>query len=250
MADECRKFDLPFIDTAGNAYLHAPGMFVLVAGQDRPNAPEKVAYRASTQVGLKIVFALLCNPLWATTTYREIANHAAVALGAVGPVLKDLEQRGYLRRTKARGVVLANKRKLLEEWTARYPEVLRPKLEARRYQVDTERLLHADLTGQHAYWGGEKAADLLTGYLNPELFTLYTRGPAHGILTQLRARLAPNGNTEVLQAFWTPDLDQASNHIVPAILVYADLIASGISRNVETAMILYDRIIEPTFATE
>lgn len=250
MADECRKLDLPYIDIAGNAYLHGPGLFVFVAGQGRPRVLEKVGYRANTQVGLKIVFALLCNPRWATATHREIANHATVALGAVGPVLKDLEQRGYLRKTKARGVILENKRKLLEEWTARYPEVLRPKLEPRRYQIDPERLLHADLTGQDAYWGGEKAAELLTGYLHPEQFTLYTGGPAQALLNQLRARLAPEGNTEILQAFWTPELDQAGNHIAPAILVYADLVATGIARNVEAAKVLYDQIIEPTLATE
>jgi hypothetical protein len=248
MADECRRLDLPFIDTAGNAYLRGPGLFIYVVGQDRPKEPERVDYRANTRAGLKIVFALLCKPDWVAATYREIAERAAVALGAVGPVLKDLEDRGFIRKTKAKGMVLENTRKLFDEWTARYPEVLRPKLERRRYQVDPEHLLHAKLV--NAYWGGERAAELLTGYLHPEQFTLYTRGPAQALLRQLRVRLAPEGNTEVLQAFWTPELDQAGEHVVPPMLVYADLVATGIARNVEAARILYERIIEPTLTTD
>jgi len=250
MADKCRELNLPFLDTAGNAYLRGPGLFIYVVGQGRPKAFERLEYRANTQTGLKIVFALLCNPHWVAATYREIAIRAAVALGAVGPVLKDLEDRGFIRKTKANGAILENRRKLFDEWTARYPEVLRPKLEPRRYQVDPARLLQTKLAGHDAYWGGERAAEFLTGYLHSEQFTLYTRGPAQELLKKLRVRLAPEGNTEVLQAFWTPELDQAGDHVAPAMLVYADLVATGIARNMEAAKILYERIIEPTLATE
>jgi hypothetical protein len=249
MAEECRRLDLPYIDTAGNAYLRAPGLLVYVAGQKAPKNIERVTYRANTQVGLKIVFALLCNPLWVAATYREIAHHAGVALGAVGPALKDLEERGFIRKSKTRGVVLENKRQLFDEWMMRYPEVLRPKLGLRRYQADPGRLLGADLVGLKAYWGGEKAADMLTGYLYPERFTLYVRGHVPEILTQLRMRLDPQGNTEILEAFWTPELDNGEP-IAPAMLVYADLMITGIARNVETAKIVYERYIEPALVAE
>jgi len=107
MADECRQLDMAFIDTAGNAYLRGPGLLVRIAGQGRPEDLDRVEYRANTQVGLKIIFALLCNPRWAAATYREIAHHAAVALGAVGPVLKDLEDRRFIRKTKAKGAPIS-----------------------------------------------------------------------------------------------------------------------------------------------
>ena len=35
LANHCRKIELPFIDTAGNAYLQAPGLFVFVKGEKR-----------------------------------------------------------------------------------------------------------------------------------------------------------------------------------------------------------------------
>jgi hypothetical protein len=249
MADECRQLGLAFIDTAGNAYLRGPGLLINIMGQPKPKNLEKVEYRANTQVGLKIVFALLCEPRWATANYREMAQHAGVALGAVGLVLKDLEERGFLRRTKAKGLVLENRRQLFNEWIMRYPEVLRPKLDPRRYQGDADRLLHADLVGLNAYWGGEKAAQLLTEYLYPERFTIYARGRPE-LLTKLRMRLDPQGNTEILEAFWTPELDRPGEAVAPNMLVYADLMSTGITRNVEVAKLVYERFIEPTVVAE
>jgi hypothetical protein len=251
MAEVCRHLDLPYIDTAGNAYLRGPGLFVYVAGQNKPKNLETVKYRANTQVGLKIVFALLSN-LRVAATYREIAHHAGVALGAVGPVLKDLEERGFIRKTWSKSVVLENKRQLFDEWITRYPEVLRPKLGLRRYQADPDKLLGADLVGLglEAYWGGEKAAELLTGYLYPERFTLYVRGHVPEILTKLRMRLDPQGNAEVLEAFWNPELDKAGEPVAPAMLVYADLMTTGIARNVEAAKLVYERFIEPALVAD
>ncbi len=250
MADECRQLDLAFIDTAGNAYLRGPGLLIHVAGKDKPRDLKTIEFKANTQVGLKIIFALLCNPRWAAATYREMAHYAAVALGAVGPVLKDLEDRGFLRKTKAKGAVLENKLQLFDEWMTRYPEVLRPKLGLRRYQADPDRLLHADIGGFKAYWGGEKAAELLTGYLHPERFTLYIAGPVPELMKALRMRLDPHGNTEVLEAFWTPELDRVGDVVAPAMLVYADLMTTGITRNVEAAKLVYERFVEPTLVAE
>jgi len=51
------------------------------------------------------------------------------------------------------------------------------RLRLRRYQADPDRLLHADLAGLKAYWGGEKAAELLASYLHPERFTIYVETP-------------------------------------------------------------------------
>lgn len=250
MADECRMLDLPYMDTAGNAYLRGPGLLVYVTGQPKPRPPARVDYRANTQAGLKIVFALLCNPTWVACTYRELAHYAGVALGAIGPVLRDLEERGFLRKTKAKGIVMENRRQLFEQWVMRYPEILRPKLEPRRYQADLDRLLHADLQGTQAYWGGERGAQLLTEYLFPEQFTLYLRGRAPELLKQLRVRLDPLGNTEILEVFWTHALDDVAKPVAPPMLVYADLVNTGIARNVEAAKLVYERFIQPTLGEE
>lgn len=244
LAERCRELHLPFLDTAGNAYLEAPGLMVYVAGEPRPaDLRVDAQYRALTTAGMKIVFVMLCQPELADETYRNIARAAGVALGAVGPVVRDLEIRGFLVQRDKK--TLTNKRRLLEEWVARFPEKLRPKLLLRRYQADTGRLLALDLKDHHGYWGGEIAGQRLTGYLKPERFTLYVAGDEKPLLTQARMRLDPNGNAEILRAFWNLPTDEKYPEIVPPLLAYADLIATRDRRNLETARLIYDKFLEP-----
>jgi hypothetical protein len=49
-----------------------------------------------------------------------------------------------------------------------------------------------------------------------------------------------NGNVEVLRRFWTFDNEDAA--LAPAPLVYADLMATGDGRCIETAKMVYERI--------
>jgi hypothetical protein len=244
LADHCRALHLPFLDTAGNAYLEAPGLTVYVTGEPRPaDLQDDIRYRAFTPAGMKIVFALLCRPPLAEATYRDLARAAGVALGAVGPVVADLQARGFLVRTENK--TLTNTQKLIEEWVTRFPDTLRPKLLRGRYQADRDRLLAIDLRVHHGYWGGEVAGQRLTGYLKPERFTVYLEGEQKALLTQARMRLDPNGNTEVLQAFWNLPADEKYADVVPPVLAYADLMATEDGRNLETARLIYEQFLEP-----
>jgi len=244
LAEHCRKLNLPFLDTAGNAYLEAPGLMVYVTGEPRPaDAQNQARYRAFTAAGMKLLFVMLCQPQLAEGTYRDLAWAAGVALGAVGPVVRDLETRGFLVQRDKK--VLTNTRKLIDEWVARFPDTLRPKLLRRRYQADADRLLALDLQAHHGYWGGEVAAQRLTGYLRPERFTLYIEDDDKTLLTQARMRLDPNGNTEILQAFWNLPPDDKYPDLVPPLLAYADLMATEDGRNLETARLIYDKFLEP-----
>src|ERR1035441_2605899 len=62
VGERCRQLRLPFIDTAGNAYLEAPGLLVYVVGHARPVELRHEQYRALNPAGLKLTFALLCRP--------------------------------------------------------------------------------------------------------------------------------------------------------------------------------------------
>ena len=89
---------MPFLDTAGNAYLHEPGLHVYITGE-KPAAGETPivgAQGGGTATALRVVFALLCNPKLLNAPYREIVEAANVALGAIGWVFFDLEKRGYI----------------------------------------------------------------------------------------------------------------------------------------------------------
>ena len=244
LAEHCRALHLPFLDTAGNAYLEAPGLTVYVTGEPRPaDVQDDIRYRAFTPAGMKVVFVMLCQPALAEATYRDLARAAGVALGAVGPVVGDLQARGFLVQRENK--TLTNIQKLIEEWVTRFPDTLRPKLLRGRYQADRDRLLAFDLRVHHGYWGGEVAGQRLTGYLKPERFTVYLEGEQKTLLTQARMRLDPNGNTEVLQAFWNLPADQKYADVVPPLLAYADLMATEDGRNLETARLIYEQFLEP-----
>ena len=138
VSERCRQLHLPFIDTAGNAYLEAPGLLVYVIGNTKPAEFRRDHFRALNPAGLQIVFALACQPALIQTTYREIAARAGVALGSVGPVMKDLEARGYLRFQKEPDRKLLDLRHMVEEWVTHYPITLRPKLNPRRFRADPD----------------------------------------------------------------------------------------------------------------
>jgi hypothetical protein len=246
-AQRCRELHLAFMDTAGNAYLEGPGLLVWVVGEMRPAELKHPRFRALTPAGLQIAFALLCQPGLIQTNYREIARAANVALGTVGPAVKDLEDRGLLRFTGSGVRRLLDPKRLLEEWVAHYHTTLRPKLNPRRFDANTDVLAEKELKQYDAFWGGEVAADKLTHTLKPTAFTIYAREPIAKLVAGLRLRARPGGRVEILDVFWNLPPEPNYPDVVPAPLAYADLLATQDGRNVEAARILYDRIIEPQF---
>lgn len=250
-AERCRTLRLPFIDTAGNAYIEAPGLFVFVTGRRRPQRMTTTpAFRALTPAGLKITFALLDHPDLAAAPYREIAQRAKVALGTVGEVLADLEERGHLAPDKPGPRRLLAPELLQEEWVTHYPIKLRPKLNARRFTaLDPDGLRNQEIRPYRAYWGGEAAAAKLTGYLKPERITLYVEGKPDKLILALRLRPDDNGEIEILETFWQLDEVRQPDNTVPPLLVYADLMASTDPRNIETAQLIRDHHLAPAHRT-
>jgi hypothetical protein len=246
-AQHCKDLGLPFIDTAGNAYIEAKGLLIYVVGQQRPMEFAANRFRALTAAGLQVTFALLCRPDLLNTNYRAIAAAAKVALGTVGPAVKDLHARRLLQAAPKLIGRRGDYRRLLEEWATRYPTTLRPKLNVRRFDADPETLLAADLKRYNAVWGGEAAADRLTHMLRPAAFTIYTAGPIAPLAAACRLRANPRGNVEVLEKFWDFTVDGLDGDVAPAPLVYADLLATYDGRNIEAANLVYERFIEPNF---
>jgi hypothetical protein len=246
-AGRCKELQLPFIDTAGNAYIQAEGLLVYVVGNHRriDFAPER--YRALTPAGLQLTFALLCRPDLLNTNYRAIAAAAKVALGTVGPAMKDLQDRKLLQIGPNGTLRFDDPHRVLDDWVARYPTTLRPKLNARRFEADPEMVQAAHLTPYRAYWGGEAAADRLTHMLRPANFTIYTATEFARFAAVHRLRARPNGNVEILDAFWNLTLNDVPLDIVPPPLVYADLMATKDGRNIEVANLIYEKFIEPKF---
>ena len=254
IAKQCRKLDLAFLDTAGNAYLRLPGLHIYITGEKPEGIVATTAMGrrgGGTPTALRIVFALLCQPALLNTPYRDIVGAAGVALGAVGWVFFDLKERGHITGGKKKH----NRRfldapRLFEEWVTNYPIKLRPKLNPRRFKAENPNWWQN--TGLHnlgAFWGGEVAADRLTNYLKPATCTIYIKPErAQYALPRLvadhRLRADPNGNIEILDAFWNLPDDPTHLDVVPPILAYADLVATLDPRNLEAAKLIREQYID------
>lgn len=253
LATHCREqLDLQFFDAAGNAYLRAPGLHVFIKGEKPPpHVLKTIGTRGGgTATALRVGFVLLCKPELLNAPYRDIVAAAGVALGAVGWVFFDLEGRGYITAGKRkRQRRLLEPGRLIDEWVTNYPIKLRPKLNARRFQAGaTDWWKQAHVAGTGGLWGGEVAAYKMTDYLKPATCTLYirpenTRTALNRLVTDHRLRADPEGNIEVLDAFWNfhakPEKD-----LVPPLLVYADLMATLDPRNLEVARQIRERYID------
>jgi hypothetical protein len=242
IADELRKMNIPFIDAAGNAYINEPPLFIFLKGNKlthdyHVNRPT----RTFRPAGLQVLFALLCNPDLENAPYREIAKKANVALGTVGWIIDDLRRLNYLIKTKLKRRKLIRKEDLLNRWVTAYPEQLRPKKTVGFYTADNLGWWkNAEIENFNAFWGGEVAAGWLTKYLKPHKITIYTNQPISRFLMQNKIKKDPNGDIEILRVFWNFEVNWHKKKVVPPLLVYADLLATGDARNIETARIIYE----------
>lgn len=245
IADELKKMDIPFMDVTGNAYINEPPLLIFIKG-NKPTDKYRLEQPVRTfrPAGLKVIFALLCNPGLENAPFREIANKAAVALGTVGWVMYDLRRTNYLMDLHPRNRRLIRKENLLNRWATVYPEQLRPKKMLGRFRADKQDWRkYAEIKDIKGLWGGELAANILTKYLKPQIYTIYAKLPIGRFLLKNKLKKDINGDIEILNIFWEFGLDRINNELVPPLLIYTDLLATGDARNIETARIIYEREI-------
>ncbi|MGC3029244.1 type IV toxin-antitoxin system AbiEi family antitoxin [Burkholderia sp. DN3021] len=241
---------IPFLDTAGNACLIQPEATVMIAGRPKPaRAPRRQASRATTPKGLAVMFALATQPGLVAQPYRGIAAASGVALGTVNLAMDDLIARGLVGQRRNGERLLPDWPRFVQEWVALYPSRLRAKLSSRRFAgLAPDWWRGFDFASFDARLGGEPAADLLTHDLKPAAITVYTHGAvSNRLLLQARLRPDERGDVEILEAFWprSPVLDWREQDVplVPPLLIYADLVSSGDSRNLAAAERIHDRYL-------
>jgi hypothetical protein len=255
-ADVCRELDVQFIDAHGNAYLRAPGLFVWVTGQRQPanadpNFGTREPPRAGTPTALRVIFALICQPELFNAPYRAIKQAAGVALGAVGGVFLDLNHRGFTMGGNKKGDChILEYTRLIEEWVTNYPIKLRPKLNLKRFHApDPNWWQQVDITRYEAQWGGEVAADKLTGHLKPNTVTVYMRPDTYmrqnlaRLVADHKLRADPAGEIEILATFWDFPPAAARPDVVPPLLVHADLLATLDPRNFAVARMIQEQYL-------
>ncbi|WP_429299232.1 type IV toxin-antitoxin system AbiEi family antitoxin [Paraburkholderia sp. GAS199] len=244
--------NVPFLDTAGNAFLSEPEGMVMISGRPKPqHTPKPETGRAFSRKGLQVMFAIATQPGLVSQPYRAIAQRSGVALSTVNQVIDDLRLRGLLALKADGERVFVDWQRFVAEWSNHYQTRLRPKLGARRFAgAAPDWWRDFDFSKFDARLGGESAADILTQELKAANVTLYMRAPP-GNQFMLSARLRPDlqGSVEILESFWPATLennglDFGGQSLVHPLLVYADLIASGDSRNLSVARQVYEQYLD------
>ncbi len=238
---------IQFIDGTGNAYINQPSVFICSRG----NKPEKNKRiykpgKAFQKGGLKVILAFLQNNDLINQPYRTIAEEAGIALGAVGEVIRDLQQSGYLgKATSQRKRAITNRQQLLQRWADTYPYWLREKHYIGTFTTNDplwwQKICPEDFGAQ---WGGEVAAAKYTGYLNPKDALVYI--PRQNMALFMKAaklrKVKPHEEPDFLVKLFEPCWPIADNiDLAPPVIVYADLLETGDPRNLETANKLYEK---------
>jgi hypothetical protein len=233
--------DIAYVDLACNTYLKYNTLFIFIEGNKRMQPMKSDRNRAFTKTGLKIIFAMLIHPKLINNTYRDIANTTDIALDTIHKTINGLKQLGYIIYIDQKRKKIIRINELFNKWILEYNTNLKPKLFAGKFKFlkpeDYNTWQNIKLTNT-TQWGGEPAAYLLTKYLNPEIFTLYTAEKTMELIKTYRLVPDEEGNIEIYQKFWQNN--KGNDQIVPAELVYADLINTGDPRNLEAAKLVYD----------
>ncbi|WP_322023881.1 type IV toxin-antitoxin system AbiEi family antitoxin [Burkholderia sp. BCC1977] len=244
------EHEIPYLDTAGNACLIQLEATVMISGRPKPpRTPRRQASRATTPKGLAVMFALATQPGLVAQPLRAIAAASGVALGTVNLAMDDLIARGLVAQRRNGERVFPDWPRVVQEWVALYPSRLRAKLPSRRFAALAPDWWRGfDFAAFDARLGGEPAADLLTHDLKPAAITVYTHGAvSNRLLLQARLRPDERGDVELLEAFWPPspalDRQEPDVPLVPPLLIYADLVSSGDSRNLAAAEHIHDRYL-------
>lgn len=239
VADVLRDRGIEHLDAAGNAWLAWGSTLIDVRGRRRPKEPaprtEDRAARAFSRTGVQVLFVLLAWPELAAGPLRSIATAAGVSLGSAKIVMDELSAGRYLYPV-AGARRLAYGRDLLNRWAEAYSLTLWPRLTLGRYSGgDGTWWLSPAVAAGGVQLGGETASAVIDPYLRPETVTLYADEQPFRLLAQHGLRRDDDGPVAVRRRFWTDPGGGRDAVLVPVPLIYADLLATGESRQREQA---------------
>ena len=237
-----RDTGINYLDAAGNAFIRTDKNYVFI---EKPGTPDKIrngTARAFTKTGVKVVYHLLTHQGDINLTVRELAVKTGVANDTIFNVYANLVELEYLVKANRKKYKLFKKEKLLNEWIKAYKDNLRLNILVGRFDFTGKNRLWKDIKLQNeAKWGGEPAGAMITEYLVPAEFTIYTNEARPDILRNYRLTPDEKGNVYVYEKFWIEE--GITRETVHPLLVYADLIITEEPRNIEIAKIIYEKYV-------
>jgi hypothetical protein len=251
--EELKKNGVSYLDAAGNAYIFfPPDIAIAVEGKKRVVIKDNVKDRAFTKTGMCVVFEYLKDDALLQLPYRQIGQQLEVSLDTIAKTNESLKQQGFIRQVTKNKMALTDKKRLFEKWADVYETRIKPPLLYEKFSFVTP---EAAFTwkilalSHNTCWGGEPAANILTDFIRPAIFTLYSTESKADLMRNYRLKPDPAGNIYVYLPFMniqrmrntTPgSLNVEERLVTHPLLTYADLLNSGDSRNFEVAQKLYE----------
>lgn len=247
-----RARGVDYIDSVGNMNFDWDRLLIHMRGfkpaTAAPSASRPDPSRIFSPSGLHVVFALLAWPQLQSSPLREVAQVSKTSLGTVHRVVDELEKSGYLYGDPARRR-LSGGGELMSRWVEGYVTRLSARLDSGRFTPPDPRWWRSvpDFEDYGVLLGGELAASLLDPHLKPTTATLYSDEiPARLLVDSRLRRDDAHGDVFLRRTFWRTPYRTASG-MVPDLLIYADLMASGEPRQIEHAERMRrhsDRLVE------
>lgn len=245
--EELRKQGIGYLDIAGNIYLQTDKHNLWIEGLKRVKLKIEKPNRAFKSAGIKLIFHILTCKDILNQPQRTISENTGVSLGNISYILNELKELNFLIKKNKNAVHLNNKKELLQKWMTGFDEILKPSLHIGNFRFikkdEEQNWKKLNLRKNQTYWSGEPAGELITNYLHPEIFTIYTDESSSSIIKNYRFVPDQMGNIKIFKKFWkgSTEYDQT---VVHAILAYSDLLNSGNSRCIETANKIYEEHIK------
>jgi hypothetical protein len=240
--EKLREHLINYIDSFGNAYFNLDSLKLFIEkGNAKPIT--KGTNDVFTSSGAKLVFELLKNPESVNTkTFRELAQICNISLGSVSKIMNGLQKEGYIIASDKTNVELIRKEALLDKWVTLINEKVLPNCIKGKYMFGRNSQNEWKYIDADIEWSGEPGAALLTNYLNPEKFSLFTNLDKIDLIQKAGLLPENQGNITIYKPFWNEN--SINNKTVHPLLIYAQLMHDGNDRNVETAKIIYNEYIQ------
>lgn len=243
---ELRANNVAYLEANGNFYLKEGNKMFWIDANEPLKIEKDNRNRAFTKTGVKVLFEFLTNPTLINQNYRQIAEQTGTSIGNITNIIQGLKQDGFVLSVNSNTVKINNIEALIQKWSQAFTENLKPSLRigSFRFLKETDLLAWKELAFDTSkiVWGGEPAGDLLTNYLKPEEFTLYTDESRTELIRNYRLIPDDKGRVEVYEKFWKDDGSEQKN--APPLIVYADLMGNSDRRSIETAQKIYDEYLQ------
>lgn len=243
--------NINYIDRYGNAFLNLTSLKLYIEqGNAKPfyNKHSDVF----TQAGGQIIFQLLQNSENINLTQRKLAKISNVSLGSVSKTINGLFNEGFtVKWNSDNKYQLVKLEELLDKWVTLVNEKILPvyKIGNFKFGKSGRFLIKETDNNFETKWGGEPGAAMLTNYLGPEKYSLFTNRPKTNLIKEFKLIPDQNGEVTVYQLFWKPESSdfnfENTRFTAHPLLIYAELMYSGNDRNIETAQIIYNEYIKP-----